>query len=177
MNDAPLLVLRVLFGAFVTALLLYLVVLAVVLPFSAPFADPPAVTYLLLVAAMAGPSAARWIASRPLPCGDPGAMLVAYRGRLLLAAAAGETTALTGFVAAFLAGGFWPYLVTLPLGLLALALVAPVERNIAAAEQRVVASGCATSLRAALHGTAGGDGALRRFGRPPAGNGRGEDRP
>lgn len=120
-----------------------------------PLRDPadavPGVVYGLLVASAVSLMAARWSTSRPLLCGDGDALADGYRKKFFLGIAFANAASMYGFVAAFIAMGFWPYLISLPLGLSGLRAIAPTAVHLARADERLAMSGCATSLRAALY--------------------------
>lgn len=143
--------LRQMFLAFAAGPVLFLPILAILLPLRDPLAPTPGVVTGLLIASAGSLLAAQWSARRTPACGDETTMADTYRKHLFLGIAFANAASLYGFVASFIAMGYWPYLVTLPLGLLGLRAIAPTAANLERADQRLMASGCANSLRAALY--------------------------
>jgi hypothetical protein len=89
-----------------------------------------------------------------------GDLMKIYRGGILTEIGLAESIALWGFVFVFISGSLGPYLVALPLTLIALFLVAPSKRNIMRLQRRLAdAAGKPIELgRALTAGEAGPDG-------------------
>lgn len=151
----PILVLRLIFVVIVQALVALFVVLVFVLPFNDPVEDLSPVVYAALAVGLSGPAGAWWARQRTLECGDLDHLARQYATAFFVGVALTESAALFGFVASFLAGGWWPYLVGVALSAIGFALIAPTEAHVARSDRRVMTSGCATSLREALFTTRG----------------------
>lgn len=140
---------RLVFSMVAVALPMLLFVVVIVLPWTAAQPVPPAVWALLAlgVASLGGSAAA---GRRPLPCGGPKGLVRAYQQRLFLGIAFAEAPAMLAFVAAFVAGAAWPYLVGVGTAAPGLARIAPTDGDVARKDAQLSAGGCATSLREAL---------------------------
>jgi hypothetical protein len=92
----------------------------------------------------------RWGWNRPLRTMDEMALLASYRTNLFLAIAFAEAAALAGFVATFVSGEWWVYLVGLTFGLIGMARVAPTSGNLDRLDERVREQGSPLSVRRAL---------------------------
>lgn len=151
----PILLLRAIFLVVVQALALLFVVLALVLPLRDPAQELSPVVYGVLAVALVGPLGGAWSRKRRLECGDLDHLAQQYAAVFFIGVALSESAALFGFVASFLAGGYWPYLVGVALSLVGFALIAPTKTDVARRAYHLTTTGCATSLREALYTTAG----------------------
>lgn len=165
----PISLLRSIFIVFAEALVLFLVVLAFILPLqdTAQAVDP--VVYAVLAMALAGPLGGMWTRRRRLQCGDRDDLAQQYASLFFVGVALSESAALFGFVASFLAGGYWPYLVGLALAAVGFWLIAPTRADVRRRQEHLTTSGCATSLSQALYTTAAAD--------PGTGSSNGSSRP
>lgn len=155
-RQPPITALRSVFIVFLQALVLFLVVLAFVLPLQDTAAAVDPVVYALLAVALVGPLGGLWTRRRRLECSDLDDLAQQYSAAFFVGVALSESAALFGFVASFLAGGYWPYLVGLALSAVGFTLIAPTRADVARRDERLTMGGCATSLREALYTTAGG---------------------
>jgi MFS family permease len=152
---APVSVLRIIFVVVLQALALLLVVLVVLMPVRDPAAVVDPVVYALLALSLAGPLGGLWTRRRRLECGEPANLAQQYQAVFLVGLALSESAALFGFVASFLADGYWPYLVGVALSGVGFGLIAPTRSDIARRDEQLTFSGCPTSLRQALYNPAG----------------------
>jgi hypothetical protein len=154
-RGVPVSVQRTIFLVVLQALVLLLIVLAVLMPVRDPAAAVDPVVYALLGLSLAGPLGGMWTRRRRLECGTPANLVQQYQALFLVGLALSESAALFGFVASFLADGFWPYLVGVALSAIGFALIAPTRSDIARRDEQLTFSGCSTSLRQALYSPAG----------------------
>jgi F0F1-type ATP synthase membrane subunit c/vacuolar-type H+-ATPase subunit K len=152
---APVSVLRMILLVVLQALVLLLVVLAVLMPVRDPAVAVDPVVYALLGLSLAGPVGGMWTRRRPLQCAEPANLAGQYQTLFFVGLALSESAALFGFVAAFLADGYWPYLVGVALSGIGFALIAPTRVDIARRDEQLSMSGCPTSLRQALSSPVG----------------------
>jgi hypothetical protein len=87
---------------------------------------------------------------RPLDCASEAALAQTYRTRFFMRVAFAQSAALFGFVAVFVVGPVWLYLLGAAFTAVGYARVAPTRANLAADQQRLAEQGCAGSLVAAL---------------------------
>jgi hypothetical protein len=129
-----------------------LVTLGVVLPFILPFAVEGAAVYWALgIGAMAGVIfVVERLFERPLSCDSVDKLAAGFHARMFLRVAFGETTALWGFVAAFLATSSWVYFFSVLCSLPALLRAAPTRAALIREQDELRARGCNQSLIAAL---------------------------
>lgn len=150
-GQPPVLAARAVFLSFVLALVMFLVVLLLILPLSSGEDLSPGV-YLLLAAGPIAAAFVPWARRRLLgSCGSRTELAGHYATSLFLGIALGELAALLGFVAAFLAGAAWPYVIGMLVSFVAFGLIAPTASRIRRLDEGLSSSGCTTSLRAALY--------------------------
>jgi hypothetical protein len=146
----PLLVLRRLFGAFCTAIVLIFVALLFMdlNARGANLSEPAAVAITAIVGAVL--LTASWtFARRALDCS---ALASSYRSRWFLQIAFAEAAALIGFVLAFVAGTIWTYPVGAIFTAIGFFLAAPTRAHLAQEQRRLHSAGCSGNLGAALRG-------------------------
>lgn len=136
---------------------LALVLLAVVIGFALPWVpeggsevDLGAAVLGAVVLAAIGIGGAQVLRGRELPCEEGPALAMAYRTRFFLGIAVSELPALLGFMAAFVVGEGWLYLVGLGVSLVALSRIAPTPGDVQRVEAKLRAGGCQHSLSEAL---------------------------
>ncbi|MGH2724531.1 MAG: hypothetical protein ACRDI0_09775 [Actinomycetota bacterium] len=142
-------VLRMLFLYFVSALLLFLVVLAFI---AEPFGGdvPPWMLLAFGAVLLLSVGGALWARARPLDASGQEALAASYRTTFFVGLAFGESAALYGFVAVFLVGGLLPYLAGLAVSVIGFAIIAPTRSNIERRQAEIAAGGSSLSLAAAL---------------------------
>lgn len=144
---------RKLFLAFVTALLLFGVVLLLMDLGGEPGAPPAlgvrsAVIGVVLVG-LGSVTISFRIGGR-LKCGTSGELLTRYRERFFLRIALSEIPALFGWAASILCENPAPYFAGMALALVGFAGLAPTRANLQRDDEHLRAGGCATSLYEAL---------------------------
>ena len=147
----PITTLRILFLAYVIALALYGVVLLFVEPFRSAHnglgwaigIGALALANLVLVGRI----------ERPLSCDSEAALGGSYRTRLFIRLAFAESTALLGFVAAFLIDGNWIYFFALLCSIPAFIRLAPTKLAFVRDQDELTGRGCALSLIEAIRRT------------------------
>ncbi|HEX2030217.1 MAG TPA: hypothetical protein VHL78_02285 [Actinomycetota bacterium] len=144
---SALIALRLLYMAFVTALVLYVHVLTFIVPgvavegmFVLWVAN---LSVIMLVLDL-------WLAARPLDITSERALVDSYRTNFFFKLAASEVPALAGFALAFVGDSLAPYLVGMVAGLLGLAIAAPTRANIERRQREISARGSTLSLGRAL---------------------------
>jgi hypothetical protein len=90
---------------------------------------------------------------RPLPCDSDHKLATAYRARMFMRIAYAESTALFGFVAAFLTSSGWAYYVCVLFSLPGLMRAAPTNAALIREQDELTARGCDRSLVAAIRRT------------------------
>jgi hypothetical protein len=145
--------LRSVFVAFVSALVLFGVVLMVIAPAGAA-TEPLGILAIgvlgLAVHILVLPIV---VFRRPLSCSSDLALATAYRTRFFLGLAFSEAVALVGFVATFLGAGWVSYWVAFVFAELGFARIAPTTAHIDAEQRRLTEAGCERSLFVALRRT------------------------
>lgn len=150
-GQPPVFAARAVFLSFVLALVMFLVVLLFILPLSTG-EDVSAGVYLLLAAGPVSVAFVPWARRRLLgSCGSRTELSQHYATSFFLGIAFAELAALLGFVAAFLAGAVWPYVVGMLVSFVGFGLIAPTASQIRRLDESLSARGCTTSLRAALY--------------------------
>lgn len=149
-GEPEILVLRTAFLAFVAALLGFLTVILVLFPVTTDGPIDPLV-YALVGAGPFTLTAIPWARRRLLDaCAPPAELAANYRTSVFLAIAFVESAALFAFVATFLAGVAWPYLVGMSVSLVGFAAIAPTTGRVRSLDEDLTRRGCQHSLRAAL---------------------------
>ncbi|MDQ4125708.1 MAG: hypothetical protein M3134_08935 [Actinomycetota bacterium] len=105
---------------------------------------------VVVAVGLGGVVAASWTRSRPLEGNDEAEVAGSYRTLFFLGFALAEAALLVSFVLAFVADGLWPFVMALPLYLLAMALIAPSRSNLDKREAQLRGGGSTISLRGAL---------------------------
>jgi hypothetical protein len=82
--------------------------------------------------------------------GRPASAAGGRRTSFFLSFALAEAGLLITFVLSFLVGGVWPYLIGLAAFLLAMALLAPTDRNLARRQEELMHAGSTVDLKDAL---------------------------
>lgn len=142
---------RQLFASFVTAVVLFAVVLVGgAVPDPEGSADITPWILGVCVVGVAALVATRQIAGRSLDCSTAPALAESYRTRFFLGIAVSESVALLGFVGAFLAPGGIVYLVGGAIALVGFSIVAPTRRHLEREDEELRGRGCAISLYDAL---------------------------
>jgi uncharacterized membrane protein len=108
-----------------------------------------AVAVVVLVGA-AGLAIANVISRRPLDCESDQALAESYRKSFFLRIALAELAALVAFVAYFLVGGPWLYLVGAAFSAIGFARLAPTAAHLARRQDDLGRAGCLRSLSGAL---------------------------
>jgi hypothetical protein len=147
----PLVNLRSVYMSFLGSLFTF----GVVIPFVLPFAgDRAAALWAIGIGIMA---LALFVVTRrferPLSCESETKLAGGFRARMFLRVAFGETTALWGFVAAFLSKSGWVYYFGALCSLPALLRAAPTKAALIREQDELAARGCNRSLVAALRST------------------------
>jgi hypothetical protein len=150
-NGDPLVNLRSVYMSFLGSLFTF----GVVIPFVLPFArDRAAVFWAVGIGIMA---LVMFVVTRrferPLSCESETKLAGGFRTRMFLRVAFGETTALWGFVAAFLSMSGWVYYFGALCSLPALLRAAPTKAALMHEQDELTARGCNLSLVAALRTT------------------------
>ena len=147
----PLIDLRTTWVSFPLALVGFGVVLAFILPLHTGSA---AIFWLLGVAAftlLTTILVPRTV--RPLPCDSDAKLAAGFKARMFPRVAYAESTALFGFVAAFITRSSWVYYVCALLAVPGLLRAAPTRAALVRAQDDLDARGCGRSLVAALRQT------------------------
>lgn len=147
--------LRQIFLGFVGALVVIGALLLVLVEVPGDLDEGPMLWLLLLVGtvtAVAGSDAAR---RRPIVCTEPARLARQVTAMTFLALATANTAALTGFVAAFLADAFWPYLIGLVPTAFGLARTAPTRARVHELDRRLDLVGCDRSASEVLYALPG----------------------
>jgi F0F1-type ATP synthase membrane subunit c/vacuolar-type H+-ATPase subunit K len=87
---------------------------------------------------------------RPLDCASDAALAQTYRTRFFMRVAFAQSVALFGFVAVFVVGPVWLYLLGAAFTAVGYARLAPTRANLGADQRRLAEQGCARSLVTAL---------------------------
>jgi F0F1-type ATP synthase membrane subunit c/vacuolar-type H+-ATPase subunit K len=145
-------VLRLIFMAFVNALVLIGVVIAILVNLSrfkggavAPF---PVAIGLVLAGLLANSIGARF--ERPLDCSDEQHLANSYRTRFFIRVAFSESTALLGFVGFILTDRWWLYPLGAAFAAFGYARLAPTSAHLGHDQTMLQDSGCGRSLVSAL---------------------------
>jgi hypothetical protein len=148
-----LILLRTVFLSFVSALFFVGVVVVVLLGItSGSLTDGGAVPAAALVAAvgMAGLFVSHLIGQRPLDCGGVQALAESYRKSFFLRIALAELAALVAFVASFLVGAGWLYLLGAVFSAAGFAGLAPTAGRLAQRQEDLERAGCPLRLADAV---------------------------
>jgi hypothetical protein len=140
--------LRVVFLAFLLAVLMILFVLGFIIP-SIGTPDLPLGSLVVLLGFL-GIGAAAWTTNRELEISSPSAVAASYRTHFFLGFALVEAPLMMSFVLCFLRQRTWPYLIALPLYLVGMALIAPSRRNLERRQEQISQRGSNLSLGRAL---------------------------
>ena len=134
---------------------LTLVAFGVVLPFILPLRTGSAAIFWLLGVALLTvlTTIAVHRIVRPLPCDSDARLAAGFRARMYLRVAFADSTALFGFVAAFVTTSSWVYYVCVLMAAPGLSRAAPTRAALIRAQDALNAQGCGRSLVAALRQT------------------------
>jgi F0F1-type ATP synthase membrane subunit c/vacuolar-type H+-ATPase subunit K len=147
-HDDPITTLRLLYLVFITALATYGFVLSFIAPFRS---EHDGLGWAIAIGGLALVNLAlvRQV-ERPLSCESEAALGGSYRTRLFVRLAFAESTALFGFVGAFLINGNWIYFFAVLCSAPAFIRLAPTKAAFIRDQDELTARGCNNSLVAAL---------------------------
>ena len=148
-----LLVLRTLFGSFVSAIVLIGVVVLILTSdegFGGDLAGVPAAAITAVVGILL--QVVGGVVERPLTCTDAVGLAASYRNRFFLRLAFAESAALVGFVLVVLSGNPAVYLVGAAVTAYGFARLAPTGDHLERDQEVLRDGGCGLSLEAALRG-------------------------
>jgi hypothetical protein len=134
----------------VIAGVMYLAVLTFIRPFTSGQGVPSSV-YLLLLAGPVSVAFVPWAKRHLLTSCGSSELAGHYATSFLLGIAFAELAALLGFVASFLAGAVWPYVIGMLVSFVGFGLVAPTASRIRRLDESLSSRGCTESLRTALY--------------------------
>ncbi len=115
--------------------------------------SPEPTTWLWFVipaSALADGLIIRWIYRKPSKAENPPQLASEYRARFFLGWALTQSVVLYGFVGVFISGAIWPYLLSLPFGLISLSRIAPTASRIARLQDDLRARGSPIDVLEAL---------------------------
>lgn len=135
--------------SFISALLLFLVVLLFVMSGAEQTGDAPLWAGITVAVGVFGQVAGR-VLERPLVGTTAPEVASSYRQRFFLRLAFAETPALIGFVGVFISGAIWVYVVGLACAAVGFARLAPTRRHLEHDAEQLRADGSPVDLLAAL---------------------------
>ncbi len=144
-----LILLRQVFLAFLTAILLFGVVLLALWPAQST-ADPSPTLALVLIGLGVSSAVVQRFVEKPLDCTDDVKLADSYRTRFFRRIAMSEAAALFGFVGFFTASVWWVYPVGAAIALVGFARAAPTRRHLHRDQERLTEQSCFRSLLRAL---------------------------
>lgn len=154
-RDDPLVNLRKVWLSFPGSLVMFGLVLPFVLPLRG---DSTAVLWVLGIGVLTLAYFAVTVRiERPLQCDSDSKLATTYRARMFLRVAYAESTALFGFVAAFLTSSSWVYYVCVLFSLPGLLRAAPTKAALLRDQDELTGRGCDHSLIEALRRTPPGN--------------------
>ena len=149
-----LVMLRQLWLTFLSAIILFGVVVVFVVPGATE--RPAAPWAVAIVIGGLVSLAATWaIGRRRLQCQGESELATSYRTRFFLRMAVSESVALFAFVACFLAGHWWLYWIGAAFTLVGFWWNAPTRAHLLADQEELALAGCGQSLMRALRGSPG----------------------
>jgi hypothetical protein len=104
----------------------------------------------LLLLGIVGIGLAGWTTRRRLDIKSLAALAKSYRTNLFIGIAVSEWVLFVGFAFSFIRQELWPYLIVLPLYLIAMVTIAPSKRNIERRQEQVNQQGSTMSVGRAL---------------------------
>lgn len=148
-------VLRRIFVGFLAALVVIGATILVVVDPLAPVTGDGRVWALLVVGAVSSLAGTQAAARRPIVCATPARLARQVGAATFLGLATANTSALTGFVAAYLADGLWPYLIGLAPTVIGLLRVAPTRRRVRELDRHLALVGCSLTAGQILYAQPG----------------------
>jgi hypothetical protein len=119
---------------------------------------------LVIAAGLGSQLGIRWLLRRPLDVSTPLALIGEWRGRLFIGMGLSSAPALIAFIATFLTGTLWIYLLGLFFAVLGFLTIGPTRKNLTQLQERIREQGSPLSLVAVLRHPPPGDGSSVRRG-------------
>lgn len=110
----------------------------------------PGLGSVVVVLGLLGIGLSAWTTRRPLDVASPSALAKSYRTNLFIGIAICEWVLFLAFVFSFIRQELWPYLIGLPMYLVAMAVIAPSQRNLERRQEQVQQQGSTLSVGQAL---------------------------